>query len=250
MLSKNLLLATSLSLLADSVSAHGYVTGVRVNQGTWFPGSNPSWYYYPQGAAPSAGWNSLNQDNGFIEPAAFQSSNIACHKSATPGQLYVNANAGDTLTVYWNTWPGDSHKGPVINYLASCNGECTNANAGSLSFTKIDAQGYNNGVWATDRITAPNNFTTTVRIPPRLRPGNYVLRHEIIALHAAGNDNGAQAYPQCLNVKVGGSGSVSLPGGTPGPNLYRRTDAGIKFNLYSGFSSYPIPGPALWTGAN
>ncbi|KAK4213456.1 glycoside hydrolase [Rhypophila decipiens] len=250
--SNSLLLAaaTSVSFLADLASAHGFVTGVRVNEGTWFPGADPVWYYYPQGAPATTGWNSLNQDLGFVSPSDFGSNNIACHKSATPGKLYINANAGDSLTIYWNTWPGDSHKGPVINYLAQCNGECTNANAGSLSFTKFDAQGYSSGTWATDRITAPNNFTTTVRIPPRLRPGNYVLRHEIIALHGAGSDNGAQNYPQCLNVKIGGGGSVSLPGGTPGNRLYTRSDPGIRFNLYTNNINYPIPGPALWTGAN
>lgn len=119
----NTLLLAASALLLDLASAHGFVTGVKVNNAGWFPGADPAWYYHAAGTSPSTtGWNSLNQDLGFISPDAFGSSNIACHKSATPGKLYINANAGDTLSLYWNTWPYDSHKGPVINYLASCDG--------------------------------------------------------------------------------------------------------------------------------
>jgi hypothetical protein len=87
-----------------------------------------------------------------------------------------------------------------------------------------------------------------VKIPAGLAPGNYVLRHEIIALHSAGSANGAQAYPQCLNIKVGGSGSKALPAGTPATKFYTAKDPGILFSLYSSFSSYPIPGPSVWSG--
>lgn len=87
-------------------------------------------------------------------------------------------------------------------------------------------------------------------IPRNLKAGNYVIRHEIIALHSAGIDNGAQNYPQCLTLKVGGSGSVAPSGGTVGTALYNRADAGIRFNLYTTYTSYPYPGPALWTAAN
>lgn len=45
-----------------------------------------------------------------------------------------------------------------------------------------------------------NNFSWDLTIP-NLAPGNYVVRHEIIALHAAGQANGAQSYPQCINRK-------------------------------------------------
>ncbi|KAI0405183.1 lytic polysaccharide monooxygenase [Xylaria palmicola] len=237
--------------LIGLASAHGYVSGVKVNQGSMIDGANPNWYYQPQGSVPeTAGWQALNQDNGFVSPDAFGTADIACHKSAKPGQKYIAANAGDTLTLYWNTWP-DTHKGPVINYLAKCSGECTSASAGSLSFTKISQggliSGSNPGTWVTDTLIA-QDFSADVKIPAGLAPGNYVLRHEIIALHSAGSANGAQAYPQCLNIKVGGSGSKALPAGTAGTSLYKSTDPGILFSLYGAFSSYTIPGPAVWSG--
>jgi cellulase len=72
-----------------------------------------------------------------------------------------------------------------------------------------------------------------------------VLRHEILALHAAGQTNGAQAYPQCINIVVSGSGTGKLSGGTVGTSLYKATDPGVLFNVFRSFTSYPVPGPAV-----
>ncbi|KAI0420197.1 glycoside hydrolase [Xylaria grammica] len=244
------LAAVSLPLVR-LVSAHGYVAGITVNGGSWVEGSNPNWFYQPEGDVPETpGWQAENQDNGFVAPDSFATADIACHKSATPGQTYVEAASGDTLTLYWNTWP-DSHKGPIINYLAKCSGECTSASAGDLSFTKVSEgawlSGSDPGDWVTDTLIA-QNFTSDFEVPSGLAPGNYVLRHEIIALHSAGSENGAQAYPQCINIKVGGSGSTSLPAGVPATEFYTPTDPGILFSLYSAFDSYEIPGPEVWSG--
>lgn len=118
--SSTLLLAALASLL-DSAAAHGFVTGVRINS-QWTAGSDPVWFYYSAATRPvTAGWDALNQDIGFVEPSAFQTADINCHKSATAGKAYVSANAGDTVQFSWSTWP-ESHKGPIINYIAPCNG--------------------------------------------------------------------------------------------------------------------------------
>ncbi|KAL8403503.1 hypothetical protein RB594_008675 [Gaeumannomyces avenae] len=242
-------LAAVLALpLVQLASAHGHVSSVSVNGGSRIQTANPNWFYLPiDQRLNTPGWRALNQDNGFVEPSAFGTSDIACHKSATPGQTYIEASAGDRLTIYWDTWP-DSHHGPILNYLAPCSGECTSASAGSLSFTKITEggliSGSNPGNWVTDTMIR-NNFASDLTIPRNLAPGNYVLRHEIIALHAAGQQNGAQAYPQCLNLKIRSGGSNKLSGGTPGRSLYSATHPGIIFSLYGQFSSYPIPGPSV-----
>lgn len=103
--------------------------------------------------------------------------------------------------------------------------------------------GNNPGAWVTDDLIK-NGFSWDLTIP-NLAPGNYVVRHEIIALHAAGQTNGAQAYPQCINIVVSGSGSVKLSGGTPATSFYKANDPGILFSLYTNFNGYTIPGPAL-----
>jgi hypothetical protein len=70
----------------------------------------------------------------------------------------------------------------------------------------------------------------------------YVLRHELIALHGA-QDGNAQFYPQCINLEVTGGGSASPSGGVPGTRIYQSAEPGVRFNLYTKFTTYPIPGP-------
>lgn len=147
------------------------------------------------------------------------------------------------------TWP-DSHKGPVLDYLAPCNGNCESVDKTTLQFFKIDSLGYLNGsdpgTWATDVLIADAS-TWLVQIPANIAPGNYVLRHEIIALHSAGNADGAQNYPQCFNLAITGTGTLS-PSGTYGTALYQATDPGILYNLYTTVENYTIPGPTLYSG--
>lgn len=87
-----------------------------------------------------------------------------------------------------------------------------------------------------------------MNIPSDIASGNYVLRHEIIALHSAGESDGAQNYPQCFNLMVTGTGTAT-PSGTLGEALYSETDAGILVNIYTSLSTYEIPGPTLYSGA-
>ena len=200
-----------------------------------------------------AGW-SIPEDlsNGFIDPSNYTTPEIICHLGATPGGAYATVAAGDTVQLEWTPWP-ESHKGPVIDYLASCNGDCTTVDKTTLLFNKIDGVGLvdgttSPGTYASDKLIAANN-TWTITIPSSIAAGNYVLRHEIIALHSAETANGAQNYPQCVNLKVTGSGTDSLATGTLGEQLYTSTDAGILINIYQPLASYSVPGPALLSGA-
>lgn len=159
--------------------------------------------------------------------------------------------AGDKINLQWTTWP-DSHHGPVIDYLANCGDSCETVDKTTLKFFKIDGVGLVDdttvpGTWGDDQLIA-NNQSWMVEIPPTLAPGNYVLRHELIALHSAGTEGGAQNYPQCFNLQVTGSGSAQ-PSGVLGTELYKATDAGILVNIYTSLSTYVVPGPTLISGA-
>lgn len=232
-------LLTTLLTLAHRATAHGYVQSISTS-GSTYPGANP------HSDAPTAGWPAANQDNGFA--SSLTTSDIICHNAAVPGSESISVAAGSTVTLTWDTWP-ESHHGPVLDYLAPCGGDvCSAVAKEGLRFTKIAERGLvsgsNPGVWGSDELIAAGN-SWEVTIPASLAPGGYVLRHEIIALHSAGNVGGAQAYPQCVNLLVTGGGSNGLSGGTPGTGLYTDSDPGILVNIYQELDGYDIPGPAV-----
>ncbi|RYO78999.1 hypothetical protein DL766_005422 [Monosporascus sp. MC13-8B] len=232
---------------AATVSAHGHVTNVVVN-GVSYEGYDPFSFPYMSSPPTVAGWTASNTDNGFVEPNSFADPDIICHKTATPGGAHIQVAAGDSISLQWDTWP-ESHKGPMIDYLAACDGTCESVDKTSLEFFKIDGAGYDAATktWASD-VLIENGFSWLVKIPENIAPGNYVLRHETIALHSAGQENGAQSYPQCINLQITGSGTAK-PSGVRGTELYKPQDAGILVNIYNGLSDYEVPGPALIEGA-
>lgn len=92
----------------------------------------------------------------------------------------------------------------------------------------------------------------------------YLLRAELIALHAASNYPGAQFYMECAQINVQGNTSkrdedqaaavvprrhlATRAGFSPSyvsfPGAYQGSDPGVKFQLYwPKPTSYPIPGP-------
>ncbi|KAJ3556048.1 hypothetical protein NM688_g2240 [Phlebia brevispora] len=94
-----------------------------------------------------------------------------------------------------------------------------------------------------------SSFTFT--LPASIPSGQYLVRAEHIAIHAASTYGGAQFYIGCaqINVVNGGSGNpgplVSIPG------VYTGYEPGILINIYElpkNFTSYPSPGPAVWRG--
>lgn len=212
-----------------------------------YEGYNPSMQF--QKPPPAVvGW-SIPDDlsNGFVEPKNYGHPDIICHVGATPAQKVAKVTAGSSVQIFWTTWP-ESHKGPVMDYLAPCgNGGCTSVDKTTLRFFRIDAVGLLDGSnppgrWASDEMVNNNN-SWTVKIPDNIAPGQYVLRHETIALHSAGQENGAQNYPQCINLDISSKGS-DRPAGFLGTELYKPTDPGIKINIYTKLSGYTMPGPA------
>ncbi|KAJ5332489.1 hypothetical protein MYU51_019113 [Penicillium brevicompactum] len=236
---------------ASMVAAHGYVSGAVVD-GTYHKGFIVDTYSYQSDVPENIGWAEDATDLGFVDGSGYSGNDIICHKDATPGAISADVKAGGKVELQWTDWP-ESHHGPVITYLANCNGDCSSVDKTALEFFKIDEAGLIDdsnvpGTWASDNLISANN-SWTVTIPSSIAAGNYVLRHEIIALHSAGESNGAQNYPQCLNLKVTGGGS-DKPTGTKGTALYKNTDAGILVNIYTSMDSYEIPGPALYSGAS
>ncbi|KAI8943728.1 hypothetical protein NX059_001707 [Plenodomus lindquistii] len=246
-MSSKIQVAALLGALVSSVKAHGILSAIEVD-GTAFTAYNPSFSY--QTPPPEViEWSCPEcQDNGFVDPSMYTDvTKIACHKDATAGAKVATVKAGGSVEIQWSTWP-ESHVGPVIDYLAPV-ADATAATSKDLEFFKIDEAGYTAGEWAATKLLN-NNLTWSVTIPENIKAGDYVLRHEIIALHSAGQENGAQNYPKCINLKVEGAGTET-PAGVTADKLYTPDDAGIKVNIYGAdLTSYKIPGPALFSGAS
>lgn len=132
-----------LSSLASTALSHGMVTsfqsdGVK-NQGFILD------YYYDkvngQTVPDIAGWYTENLDSGFVSPADYATSDIICHKNASPGTITTSVAAGGTVEFTWApTWPHPY--GPILTYVAKCgNGDCTDVDKTTLEWVKIQAEG-------------------------------------------------------------------------------------------------------------
>ena len=244
---------TASILLASAalVAGHGYVTSIDVD-GTTYGGYLVDTYYYESDPPELIAWSTTATDDGYVAPTAYDNSSIICHRGSAPAVLSAPVAPGGSVKLTWNTWP-DDHHGPVITYMANCNGNCSEVDKTTLEFFKIDAGGLISdttvpGTWASDELIE-DSYSRTVTVPTDIEAGDYVLRHEIIALHGAEDLDGAQNYPQCINLKVTGSGTAT-PSGTLGTALYKDTDPGIYVDIWNTLSTYIIPGPTLYTAGS
>lgn len=119
-------------------------------------------------------------------------------------------------------------------------------------------------MWASTPLTKPG-AAVKYTIPKCISSGYYLVRHELLALHAAYQYPGAQFYPGCHQLKVSGGGSTTPTGLVGFPGAYKPTDAGITYDAYKGMfgsvamenlsllansytaTTYTIPGPKKFT---
>jgi len=192
----------------------------------------------------------VTNGTGPVEDVA--SPDIACRFGPLiPPALTAVARAGANMTFQWTSW-FENHRGPVLTYMAYMPSEDTSVN--DVEFFKIDEATYDpkTDAFGTDMLIAENS-TRTVQIPSDLRPGTYVVRHEIIALHYSFKEDttkktsGAQLYPNCIKVRVSGTG-VAAPPGEKFPGAYDWRDPGILVNIHYGPKRYISPGPPVYGG--
>lgn len=244
--------------LVQQAIAHGYVR-------TWtLDGVDLNGYSRSDGQPKSdaIGWSFTTPDEG--PELDLSSPSLACRTGGKSAQNSGQIAAGGTVGMFWTSddkninpdgW-AESHRGPVITYLAPCGGDCSSVDASSLKWTKIaesgvvSGQANTQGTWATDAMRA-NGGVASATIPSSIAPGNYVLRNEIIALHKA-HEGVPEFYPQCANIEVTGGGADDLSGqGVVSSQLYSTSDAQIfGFSVYDNReSTWVVPGPPLYSSA-
>ncbi|KAF4441837.1 Polysaccharide monooxygenase Cel61a [Fusarium austroafricanum] len=245
------------ALLASNVAAHGYLNTFTLDDvkhegfSRWNPSPDPK----------AIGWSFTTEDEG--PEMDISSPDFVCRRSSKPSKNYAKVAAGGTASFFWtsddkvinpNGW-AESHRGPVITYIAPCNGDCASVDKTKLKWTKIAEEGLisgpanTQGVWATDKLRQ-NGGVNKATIPKSIAPGKYVIRNELIALHRA-HLSEPEFYMQCGNIEVTGKGADNLSGsGVVASKLYSTSDKQMfGFSVYDNRGdSWKIPGPALYKG--
>ncbi|TVY71567.1 putative endo-beta-1,4-glucanase D [Lachnellula suecica] len=234
--------ALSIGSLAAVTSAHTIFTNV-VAGGTTYPVSYAL------------------RDPSYDGPIQDVTTNyVACNGGPNPitaSSNIINVKAGDTVQAVWrHTLTSDatdvidpSHKGPVMAYMKKVTDATTDVGYGAGWF-KISEAGLNvaTQTWAVTDLIA-NQGLQSITIPSCLANGQYLLRAELIALHAAGSSGGAQLYMECAQINVTGGTGTATPSTVSFPGAYSASDPGILINIYQTLTSYAIPGPTHFTCA-
>jgi len=239
----------ALALLSSAVHAHTCVRSVWVNgvdQGSAVGIREPAHL-----GAPPEGFNNSPIRN-------LSSTDLVCNLLGDiPVSGTIKVAPGDTVTFEWgrrSRLDSDniietSHHGPGIVWI-SPNPPSAN------SWVKLWEKGkYDGNKWfVTTELVQKRAHS--LKVPPGLKPGQYLFRVELVTLHEAevahskNPNRGVQLYMSCIQIEVTGSGTVSLPQGVSFPGAYNENDPGLLYNIYSPPSgNYIIPGGPVWSGA-
>lgn len=153
---------------SDLVVAHGYIQQAVINAKTYL-GYNPNTdpYYNPP---PSRIFRKI-PGNGPVQDLTLN--DLQCNgylnSGSTPAPIFAPVSVGSTMSLNWTTWP-DSHKGPILTYMAACQGDCTSYTPGTAKvWFKIAQDGkHSDGSWASDPLitnvslfaASPSNHST------------------------------------------------------------------------------------------
>lgn len=187
---------------------------------------------------------------------------------------------------FFHQWPHNI--GPMMTYMAVCgNTTCDQFDAINAQWFKIDQAGQlpnNLSVWQQQALCesawldlirmsltcyiSVEGQSVNVTLPQNIAPGDYLLRHEIVALHLGNEPGGAEFYPSCSQIRISSNnGTVVEPNATVSlPGAYSDKDPGIFvptvsclsiINLRSVFhyhfspqifdpvQNYQFPGPSI-----
>ncbi|KAI8623232.1 glycoside hydrolase family 61 protein [Xylariaceae sp. FL1651] len=245
------LLASSL-LFVSSVVGHGGLANYSVGD-TWYRGYDPDLPMLEQEGQP---WM-IQRIWATIDPVFFVNDTaLACNTPGTAPPSYIPITAGENLTaVYWY-WLHPV--GPMTVWLAECGESCQDVDVNKLDFFKIWEAGLlegnvPEGMWYQKQFQNWNGSPDLwpVTIPATIKPGLYIVRHEILSIHIA---NKPQFYPECAHLNITGAGTASPPERylTRFPGAYADDDPSIRIDIYSdamkNTTNYTIAGPPVWDG--
>lgn len=175
--------------------------------------TKPSYDPYGPASQLNASWTV--QRNWVTVNPIFEASNasLACNFPGHPAPSSIPIEAGQNITAIYYNWVHTV--GPMVAWMTDCKGDCRDFDTAGADWFKIGERGLLSGTLETG-MWFQHQFGTwdgspslwPENVPQGLRPGNYLIRHEIISLHSA---HKPQWYPECAHLKVSGSGS-KFPG--------------------------------------
>lgn len=240
---------TTVALLAAGASAHGAVTSYVV-AGKDYPGY--------QGFSPANSPNTIQWQWSDYNPiTAASDPKMRCNggRSATES---ATAAPGDEISAVWGQWTHS--QGPILVWMYKCAGDFAGCDGSGAEWFKIDEAGFTGdgtsvfldsetpSGWEIAKLVGGNKAHTS-KIPAGLAPGNYLVRHELIALHQA---NAPQFYPECAQIIVTGSGTAtpdaSYKAAIPGYCAQSDPNITVPINDRTVAQTYKIPGPPVFTG--
>lgn len=228
-----LALAAAKAAQAHTAFTNFYVNGVSEGDGTCVRmNSNP-----PEATFPVP--NILSND-------------LACGIGGQTGVSRVcPVPGGSTMTFEFRAHPDNGalepldpgHKGPCAVYMKKVDSAVDDAGAGDGWF-KIWEDGYDesSGQWCTDRMIA-NGGLISVQIPDGIEGGYYLVRPEVLALHAAVSGD-PQFYTGCAQIFLESDGTAVADTTVSIPGYVQPGQKSVSFNLYDQPLDlpYPIPG--------
>ncbi|GLB34553.1 putative glycoside hydrolase family 61 protein [Lyophyllum shimeji] len=221
-----------------SAVGHGFVQQIKVGSeyvNTWNPYKDPQQHV--------TRISRVFPDNGPIPDGDFtgvypcHGPDITCNRGGNiPVKMTTKIPAGTTIQFLWTDWQSD-HPGPIMTYIAECPKGCSTFKVYRQCLVQVKIQEDVNSTWP-------------ATIPATLRPGEYLLRHEILGLQRATEVGRAQFYPACHQITVTGSGTKALPAGIALPGNYTLDDPGIllQYRDISATNPYTPLGGRVWRG--
>lgn len=276
------LLTGASALLASflpSVLAHGQVQSVSSPSGGSIDG--PNIYYDGDAKNKKTPVRKMFQASGkaFVLPSDYSNPSAMSCENAGGAPATLKVNPGEEVTIFWAGSTGELDgmsgltayhpwvhaMGPIFDYIASCNGDCTKFNAADADWVKLAQFGldtsagisddlrnrmaakpepyFGKGQWALAKLIQDYS-TWKVKIPAQLKAGQYMIRNELVAMHSP---KAPQHYIACVQIDVQGSGTTSLPAGVKSNQLYNSNSILATYDVYANPGSFQLPSsPAVW----
>ncbi|GAB1519518.1 glycoside hydrolase family 61 protein [Rhizoctonia solani] len=241
-------LVSFVALAAAGVNAHGYVDKIIADGKTY---NGP----IPGETNPKSPIRRISTIDPYKNP---KGSGITCGEKSQLASVVAPITAGSDLTLSWvahpnQAWPHEM--GPLITWMAKVPAGQTadKFDASKGDFFKVHQEGQEGKKWYLERLMKLGT-TMSIPIPKELEDGDYIMRHEIIALHLADNKGGAEFYTSCFQLKVtGGTGTAKTTASETVrfPGAYDASNPGIYVpKVFDNGFKYKFPGPAIATFAN